>query len=169
MVKNFVTEEQVKKALKIESFRNLSKDKIMEFVSLLPNMDKDVAIAVVNQFPAYTDNAKVMVNCLKDMCRDIIEKNDTSTKEVASAYNIILNDLSTLLLRDDISYEERAYITEKMIDIADKIAIKDTENKNFLAAMNQRQTILCLGVLIVGAAILGVSTRGISFRIPQIA
>ena len=31
-----VSEEQVKNALKIDSFRNLSKDKIMEFVSLIP-------------------------------------------------------------------------------------------------------------------------------------
>lgn len=168
MVKNYVTEEQVKKALNIESFRNLSKDKIMEFVSLLPNMDKEVAMAVINQFPAYADNAKVMVNCLKDMCRDIIEKNDSSMNTVAAAYNIILDDLSTLLLREDISTEERTYITEKMIEIADKLAAKDTENKDFLAAMNQRQTLFCFCAIVFAAAILGVSTRG-SFRIPRIA
>lgn len=168
MAKNYVTEEQVKKALNIESFRNLSKDKIMEFVSLLPNMDKEVAMAIVNQFPAYTDNAKVMVNCLKDMCRDIIEKNDSSMNAVAVAYNIILDDLSSLLLREDISSEERAYITEKMIEIADKLAAKDTENKDFLTAMNQRETLFCCFIMILGAAILGVGIRG-SYRIPSLA
>ena len=35
MSQNLVTESQVKNALNIESFRNLSKDKIMEFVSLI--------------------------------------------------------------------------------------------------------------------------------------
>jgi hypothetical protein len=29
------------------------KKKIMEFASLIPNMDKDVAISIINQFPAY--------------------------------------------------------------------------------------------------------------------
>lgn len=39
------------KALAIEDFRNISKDKIMEFVSAIPNMDKEVAIKIIEQFP----------------------------------------------------------------------------------------------------------------------
>ena len=53
MSQYLVSEDQVKKALHIDSFRNLSKDKIMEFASLIPHMDKDVAIAIINQFPAW--------------------------------------------------------------------------------------------------------------------
>ena len=47
MSQHLVSEDQVKKALHIDSFRNLSKDKIMEFASLIPNMDKDVAISIM--------------------------------------------------------------------------------------------------------------------------
>ena len=53
MSQHLVSEDQVKKALHIDSFRNLSKDKIMEFASLIPNMDKDVAISIINQFPQH--------------------------------------------------------------------------------------------------------------------
>ena len=35
MSQHLVSEAQVKKALKIDSFRNISRDKIMEFVSLM--------------------------------------------------------------------------------------------------------------------------------------
>jgi hypothetical protein len=45
--KHMVTEAEVKKALAIDSFRNMTKDKIMEFVSAIPNMDKDVAIKII--------------------------------------------------------------------------------------------------------------------------
>ena len=48
--KRYVSEKSVKQALGIDSFRNLSKDKIMEFASMIPYMDKDVAIAIINQF-----------------------------------------------------------------------------------------------------------------------
>lgn len=51
MAQQLVSTEQVKQALGIESFRNLSKDKIIEFVSLIPNMDKEVSISIINQFP----------------------------------------------------------------------------------------------------------------------
>ena len=53
MSKTLVSVEEVKNALKIDSFRNLSKDKIMEFVSLIPNMDKEVAINIIEQYPAF--------------------------------------------------------------------------------------------------------------------
>lgn len=36
MAQNLVSEEQVKDALQINKFSELSKDKIMEFVSLIP-------------------------------------------------------------------------------------------------------------------------------------
>ena len=47
----YFTEEQIKESLQINSFREISKAKLMEFVSLIPNMDKDVALAVIGQFP----------------------------------------------------------------------------------------------------------------------
>ena len=56
--KRYVSEEAVKRALSIETFRNLSKEKIMEFASMIPYMDKDVAIALINQFPVYADFEK---------------------------------------------------------------------------------------------------------------
>ena len=68
MAQNLVSEEQVKDALQINKFSEISKDKIMEFVSLIPNMDKEVAIAIINQFPAYADSANNMVAQLNDMC-----------------------------------------------------------------------------------------------------
>ncbi|MCI8658553.1 MAG: hypothetical protein HFF72_14240, partial [Oscillospiraceae bacterium] len=49
--KRYISEEAVKRALKIDSFRNLSKDKVMQFASMIPYMDRDVAIAIINQFP----------------------------------------------------------------------------------------------------------------------
>ena len=50
MSQHLVSEDQVKKALHIDSFRNLSKDKIMEFASLIPNMDKDVQFLLLTSF-----------------------------------------------------------------------------------------------------------------------
>lgn len=48
MAQNLVSEEQVKEALQISKFSEISKDKFMEFVSLIPHMDKNVAIAIIN-------------------------------------------------------------------------------------------------------------------------
>ena len=53
--KRYHSEEAVKKALKIESFRNLTKDKVMEFTSMIPYMEKEVALEIIKQFPVYVE------------------------------------------------------------------------------------------------------------------
>lgn len=66
-------ERQIKDALQIDSFRNLSKEKIMEFASLISNMDKDVAISIINQFTAYAESSKKMLERFKNVCDAALE------------------------------------------------------------------------------------------------
>lgn len=46
MVKSLNNEKEVKRMLNIGSFRNLSKDKIMNFISEIPKMDKEGAMSI---------------------------------------------------------------------------------------------------------------------------
>ena len=105
MSQYLVSEEQVKKALQIDSFRNLSKDKIMEFASLIPHMDKDVAIAIINQFPVYVESSRNIIEQYNTMCDKVLQNNDDSRKDAVMAYKTILDDLSILLKQDGIAPE----------------------------------------------------------------
>lgn len=160
MSNTLISEESVKKALNIDSFRNLSKDKIVEFVSLIPNMDKDVAINIINKFPAYAELAGNMITQLNTMCDNAIKEAGTSQKESIESYKLILTELGVLLQKDNISAEERALITDRMILIADRISAKDSEFKEFLLSAIKIGTPVIAGALLLGAAILGVNTRG---------
>jgi len=159
--RNLVSEEQVKDILNIKDFREISKDKIMEFVSLIPNMDKDVAMAIINQFPEFVDSAKNMIAQLNVFCDNLIKDNNSSQKDAINAYKLILESLSELLKKEDLSCEEREYITEKMVEVADKIAQKDTENKAFLMGILKLGASVIGGVALLGAAILGVNVKGV--------
>ena len=160
MSKTFVSVEEVKNALKIDSFRNLSKDKIMEFVTLIPNMDKEVAIKIIEQYPAFAKLSESMVAQLNKMCDTALEKNEESQRLTIQAYKQILDELSNQLHMEDISKEEREKITKQMIEIADKISVKDTENKAFIDKMVKYSTGFAIGALVLGAAILGVNIKG---------
>ena len=160
MAQKLITESDVKNALAIKDFRNISKEKIMEFVSLIPNMDKDVAISIIDQFPVYKEFATNTVLALKDMCDMALEKNEVSQRETIAAYRKILDDLGEILKEDDISAEERADITNNMMMIADKIALKDTENKNFILGLIKYGAPLAGAAMLIGAAILGVNLKG---------
>lgn len=160
MSKTLVSVDEVKNALKIDSFRNLSKDKIMEFVSLIPNMDKEVAIKIIEQYPAFAKLSEAMVAQLNKMCDTALEKNEESQRLTIQAYKQILDELSNQLHMEDISKEEREKITKQMIEIADKISVKDTENKAFIDKMVKYSTGFAIGVVALGAAILGVNIKG---------
>lgn len=160
MSKTIVSVEEVKNALKIDSFRNLSKDKIMEFVSLIPNMDKEVAINIIEQYPAFAKLSESMVAQLNKMCDTALEKNEESQRSTIQAYKQILGELSNQLHMEDISKEEREKITKQMIEIADKISVKDTENKAFIDKVVKYSTGLAIGALFLGVAILGVKIKG---------
>ena len=82
LTQKIVSEEEVKKILNIESFRNLSKDKVMEFISLIPDMDKEVAISIINQFPNYVDLAKQTTESFNETRDNCLEKNDNSRRDV---------------------------------------------------------------------------------------
>ena len=155
MSQYLVSEEQVKKALQIDSFRNLSKDKIVEFASLIPHMDKDVAIAIINQFPAYVESSRNMIEQYNAMCDKVLQSNDDSRKDAA-----ILDDLSILLKQDGITPEQQEKITDKMILVADKIADLHEDNRNFLEGIIKYGTPLIGGALLLGAVILGVNVKG---------
>ncbi|WP_423901707.1 hypothetical protein [Eggerthia catenaformis] len=160
MNKTLVSVKEVKNVLKIDSFRNLSKDKIMEFVSLIPNMDKEVAIKIIEQYPAFAKLSESMVAQLNKMCDTALEKNEESQRLTIQAYKQILDELSNQLHMEDISKEEREKITKQMIEIADKISVKDTENKAFIDKMVKYRTRFAIGALVLGAAILGVNIKG---------
>jgi len=154
------TVEEVKEALGIDSFHNLSKNKIIEFVYVIPHMDKDVAISIINQFPAYAESTTNMVTQLKELCDNVIEKNGDSQKETIAAYRQVLDYLGTLLLKENISAEERADITKQLVEIADKIPAKDSENKELKYSGSTIG-----GALLLGAVILGVNVKGTELSI----
>ena len=166
MAKYMATENDVKKALAIDSFRNISKDKIMEFVSAIPNMDKEVAVKIIEQFPSYAESANNMIAQLNTMCSNAMKENGESQREAIEAYQKILDDLGEVLKKDAITAEERTQITKQMIDIADRISAKDTENKEFLSGITKYGGHIIVSALVLGAVILGVNVKGV--KIPTI-
>lgn len=166
----YVSEDAVKHALKIDSFRNMSKDKIMQFASMIPYMDKEVAIAIINQFPVLADFGKTVISCYMQMCDNILENNKENQKAVVQGYQTILNALSKKMDAENITEEERKSITEDMILVADKIAESDLQNKKFLDRIGTKVLLGVFGVAaLVGAGIGINSVFGGRGELPQLA
>lgn len=153
--KNYMSEDEVKNVLDIKDFRSLSKEKIMEFISIIPKVDKEVAMSIINQFPNYADMAKDMVGGMLHLCDDALQDAKAGRKDVIESYRVVLESLKEELSKGDLTPAERKRITDDMIVVAEKIDAVNDKHHIFLKDMFKNVGGTILGVAVLGIAILG--------------
>ncbi len=165
MTNTLLTEEQVLSRLDIPDFRHLSKDKVMTFFSMLPNMDPEVAKKVIEQFPSYANAVRAVASDFKSIIDKALSDNAESTKAYYQNCNTIIVALSKMLERDDLTFEEKQYIIEKMLEVEAHIREKDTENKKHGIRI---VTIAFLGLFAVVAGLAAALGANSSFTLPSL-
>lgn len=150
-LKRPMNEQKVLDKLGIEDFRHLSKDKVIDFVSMIPNMDPEVAKAAIEQFPEFASTMRSIMVDYKQELETALKQNDDSVKAYYDACNKILDSLDKLLNDPELSTDEKMQIVEKMQEIQRMMGEKDTENKKHLRDMLAIASVVV--VTIAGTAI----------------
>lgn len=140
-----VSETELKERLGIESWRNLSKDKFIDFVSELPNMSKEVAMKVVEQFPNFKELALGTFDQVQQQATEAVKANWKSQKKVHKAFEQYRGILSKELDRENLSPEDRFTVLRLLKEAIDTEALKDSEHKAFV--------LRALGMVAAAAAI----------------
>lgn len=153
-----LSEKDVLKKLDIQDFRDITKDKVMGFVSILPNMDTEVAKKAIEQFPEFI---KFSTEAFKDY-RGVLEKtlnaNEESSKACFDMYEKVLSILEKCSLKEDISFEEKKYYFDKMFEIIQMVEKKDSENKVFYQKLLNAGATVLVAIVGIGAAAIGVKS-----------
>jgi hypothetical protein len=155
----YKNEAEVKQALGIESWRNLSKDKVIRFAAMMPDMSSEVALKIIEQFPVFKDFAMDAVDALEKAHESTLLANKQSQEHVYRALEEVREILKCELDKSDLSWEQRREIIE-LIQETGRLAVqKDSENKKFLdGALNKvllgTGAVVALGVAFVGGRIM---------------
>lgn len=149
------SELDVKQELGIESWRELSKEKFLRFASMMPDMDTEVALKVVEQFPSFKEFATDVVDAMEGSYESTLSANERSEDAVHQAFAEIRSILKNELDRGDLTWEQRRWIVEQIQETGRQQFLKDTENKNFLDSTFGKVVIGAGGALAVGLAALG--------------
>ena len=166
--KRYHSEEAVKKALKIESFRNLTKDKVMEFTSMIPYMEKEVAMEVIKQFPVYVDFAKTVIEHYTQICETILATNKEEYEKAVDAHQFVLESFSKQLENENLTAEERANLSDKMIAEAEKITELYLQQQKFHERIIKTIGGVVTVTLGVTLTLLGLKVIGSDDDLPQI-
>lgn len=130
-----LTEQKVLKKLGIEDFRYLTKDKVVSMASMLDQMDPEVAKKAIEQFPNFSDTMKEILHDYKESLDKAQEANAESVKSFYDSCDMIISSLQKELERNDLTFEEKKYVIDKMMEVNKMKGDKDSENKKFIATM----------------------------------
>lgn len=154
--KKLLSEADVLNKLGATDFRSINKNQLIEFVTSIPEMDKEVAMKCIEQFPEFKEQSTTIIKELYKQYDSVADSHKAGRAKAMDAYQGILNDLSKELEKSEISKEEKQELIATMVDVADKIAELQRDSDYFLEKVLHWGSGVAMFAIAAGAAILGV-------------
>lgn len=150
------TEQKILKKLGIEDFRHLTKDKVITMASMLDKMDPEVAKKALEQFPEFAATTKEMLMEYKEILDKGLESNQKSVQAYYDTCNSTIASLQKQLEDENLSFEDKRYIIDRMLEVSKMMGEKDSENKKFIATLAViGATAACVATAVLASAIGG--------------
>ncbi len=155
MSKKLISEQEVLDKFGWKDFRSMNSKDLIRFVSSLPDMDREVAIKCIEQFPEFAKYGNKIVEILSKSYEHTVKVNKDLADEVIETYRGILETLKKELRKKDLTAEDRHSITEQMVDIADKIAEIDQNHQHFHELIIKAATAVGMVAIAAAGALIG--------------
>jgi len=154
MNEKITSEVQLKEKLGINNWRELSKEKLLQYMKLAPNIDKELHIKILEQVPNFIQ----LTNDITTNVINIAEKKKEVSVTVLNVLRTIAESLNELIKKDNITPEERMYAIDKVIELSRIIDDIDKRNGDFFDTVVK----IAAGIGGFGLAVLAV-VLGIKF------
>lgn len=146
------TEKGVLEYLDLPDFRHMTKDKVMQFASVINEMNPEVAKEAIRQFPEFKSLLSQALTENRELAERSIESNDESMRECASASMRVFDGCDELLKNPDYTFEQKMQVIERMEMESEKMRAKDSENKKFILD-SQKLLLAASGIVSVAAVV----------------
>ena len=155
---SIMSEQEVLDLLEIPNFRCLSKEKFMTFATYISFMKPQIAIRVIEQIPCYVELAKSTLCDFKEVVATCVRSNDEGIRQYYSVVQTKISLLQGMLESEHLSFEEKKYVFEILLDIQEMLGQKDSENKKFnIKVILVSGTFFLVGLGLT-ASLLGINT-----------
>ncbi|KAF5041632.1 hypothetical protein DSECCO2_520970 [anaerobic digester metagenome] len=149
------SEEQLKKKLKIDSWRNLSKEKFLDYIALIPNVSEEIQLKVLENLPECLSFTKDLTETMKFQLEKIVDENSNTTSSVIKSLDAIQKSLDSFGSKPELSNEDLRYIIDKQMELAKMYIELSKDDKEFLDKIWSGVVTFGVVVLLFIGAILG--------------
>lgn len=156
----YTDEVEVKDALGLPDWRHLSKAHVRQLLSMMSEMDTEVALNILGQLPDITAFARMAMDDVEKAHAAALVSNSRSMEMV---HEIQMERLAILKneLGKDLTPSERLHILNEVRDVHASALLKDTENKEFQSGqLDKRISSIVAGVALVVTLVLAAATAG---------
>lgn len=155
MSSKLATEQEVLDKFGWKDFRNMNSKDLIKFVSSLPDMDREVAIKCIEQFPEFSKYGGKILDIITKSFESTVKTNKELADEVIQTYRDILDSLKKELRKRNLTPEDRSRITEMMVDVADRIAEIDKTHQRFHELIIKAVGTVGVAALAMAGALIG--------------
>jgi hypothetical protein len=145
------SEEDVKKALGIRSFRELSKEKVLTLAASMPDMANEVRLKLIEQIPAVKKFALEAVGAIERSFTKTMELDEEESRGLRESLDDIRKVIQGELQRDEISEEHRVFLVNTLKETTETETRNIAEGRKYRA--NQAQATRSAILVIVGIAV----------------
>ena len=150
----YTNESEILKALDMESWRNLSKEKFLGFLAMMPEMDTEVALKLIGQLPEFAKFASAVLEDVRRAFKATLSANDHSMED---AHQIGMERLAILKaeLNKDLSPGDRLRLLAEIRDVHERALAKDSDNKKFLGEQFTKMAAAALAAVVLSLVFVG--------------
>lgn len=152
-------EQKTLQVLGINSFRDATKDKLVQLVSMLPDMSPEVAMKAIEQIPNFANNFTTILSDYKEALQSAITSEDKQLEAIINTRLLTIEKLNVILETDDLTFEQKMLVAEKMSELCDKNSIDHQRHQSFLVEGLKTYGMYCFGFLVVIGSLLGLKAN----------
>lgn len=157
-----LTKEQVLEALGLHSFRELTPEKMPDFLDKEKEMSKGELKDSLSEIPDFAELIKETFSFFKVIGEKTLAGNEESMKRFHNLCDTQQKALEELLKRTD-DFDKQMKIIDKMTEIRNDMFQKDTENKGSVEKRNREALgmglvvgmVICAGIYATARVVLG--------------
>ena len=153
--KEMINETTALKKLGINSFREVTKEKVLDLMSMIPDMEPEVAIKALEQFPHFVSYTTKALADYKESIFQMIASADKGLEDVLKGRLIAIESLSKVLEDENITFEQKIEVAAQIKEFGNLNAEELEKHRGFLTKAGEMLSIVVLAALFGTATILG--------------